>query len=67
MSDEQPAAPGYALFKDGRQINKAHLSRDAAIAEAYAHGAVVNLAADFPGDSAARGLLEHRYSVHEIP
>jgi hypothetical protein len=67
MSDStQRAAPQYAPFKDGRQVSKAHSTREAAIAEAYTHRAVVNRAPDFPGDTAARGVLEQGYSIREL-
>ncbi len=62
---ERPALR-YAPFKDGRQVSKAHSTPEAAIAEAYAHGVVVNLAADFPGDTARQKVLEQGYSARDV-
>lgn len=46
----------YALFKDGKQISKAHSTREAAAIEAYERGLVVDWGADFPGDKPGRWL-----------
>lgn len=55
----------YALFKDGRQISKAHSTVHAARIEAYERGYVIVLAADFPGDQEMKGLL-HLCDIKEV-
>lgn len=48
----------YALFKDGKQVSKAHSTREAATIEAYERGLVVDWGADFPGDKPGRALAD---------
>lgn len=57
--------PRFALFREGQQISKAHSTWQAAIAEAYAHGAIINCGADFPGDKEARRALANGYEIRE--
>jgi hypothetical protein len=40
----------FALFRDGKQISKAHSTRHAAVMDAYTHGAMLRVSPDFPGD-----------------
>jgi hypothetical protein len=59
-------APRFALFRGGQQISKAHSTREAARAETYAHGAIINRAADFPGDEEARSVLADGYEIRPL-
>jgi hypothetical protein len=48
----------YALFKDDKQISKAHSTQEAAAVEAYERKLVIDWGTDFPGDKPGRTLLE---------
>ena len=54
----------FALFKDGKQISKAHKLRDAAIVEAFERKAVVSSSGDFWGGSYT--LMADGYEVREV-
>lgn len=55
----------YALFKDGKQISKAHSTKDAAAIEAYERGLVWDCNADFPGDKPGKELAAG-YEINPI-
>jgi len=55
----------YALFHDGIQISKSHSTKEAAMVEAYEHGAVVDYGADFIGDKSGRCLIDG-FKIREI-
>ena len=55
----------FALFRDGRQVSKAHASKDAAAVEAYEAGAVIHWGTDFTGDKSRRGLADG-YELREV-
>lgn len=46
----------YALFKDGKQVSKAHASIEVVRIEAFEAGAVIDWGADFVNDLPGRGL-----------
>ena len=56
----------YALFLDGRQISKAHRTREAVVMEAFERGAVERRSEDFPGDPPTNTALAPRYEIRPI-
>ena len=46
----------YALFKNGKQVSKAHSTKSVVVIEAYEAGSIVNYHADFIGDSSGMEL-----------
>ncbi len=56
----------HALFKDGRQVSKAHSTRVAVAIEAFEMGLVVTSGVDFPGDVATGPGLVDGYEIKEI-
>ena len=58
----------YALFKDEKQISKAHSTRIAVVAEAYSHGAVIRGCKDFGDepDSVCDKTLSNVYQIKEV-
>jgi hypothetical protein len=62
--------PGFALFRDGKQISKAHSTRAAATIEAFERGAIVISHADFWAKEVlfAESLdLSDGYEIREVP
>lgn len=55
----------YALFKDGKQVSKAHSTRNAVITEAHELGVVFAYHADMPGDVSGRDLAAG-YKIQEV-
>lgn len=55
----------YALFKDGIQVSKAHVSKEAVDIEAFEAGAIMRYSADFIGDKSGQ-LLCSGYEIKEI-
>lgn len=55
----------YALFKDGKQVSKAHESKRVVVMEAYDLKAVIHCHADFPGDVAST-VLADGYEIREV-
>jgi hypothetical protein len=56
----------YALFLDGRQISKAHTTRQAVVMEAFERGAVERRSEDFPGDPATHAAPAPGYEIRPI-
>lgn len=56
----------YALFKDGKQVSKAHASREVVFVEAFEMGVVIDWGADFRGDRPGRGLADG-YVIKPLP
>ena len=55
----------YALFKDSKQISKAHSTREAAIVEAREIGKVQRVVHDFCGNTHRITLVEG-YEIREV-
>jgi hypothetical protein len=58
---------GFALFKDGVQVSKAHSTRGAAMIEAFQWKAVVSWSKDFWSDPAPGLCMVEGYEVKETP
>ena len=57
----------FALFKDGKQISKAHTKGIAAVTEAFERKAVVRCSSDFDGQTFAADLsLADGYEIREV-
>lgn len=58
----------YALFRDGRQISKAHSTRIGAVMEAFERGAVLSWSPDFGSDQPAADMeLASDCEIKELP
>ncbi|CAH2606412.1 conserved protein of unknown function (plasmid) [Rhodovastum atsumiense] len=58
MGNEASQKTWFALFRNGKQVSKAHASRAAALVEAYERGAVIKWGVDLPGDRPGQALDE---------
>lgn len=65
MSDETHTT-NFALFKDGKQVSKAHSTRHAVIIEAYEKNIVARTTADFGTDD-SYAWLPDEYEIREVP
>lgn len=55
----------YALFKDGKQISKAYLSKNVVAIEAFERGATISWSADFSSDSDTITISDG-YEIKEV-
>ena len=55
----------YAIFKDDKQVTKAHSTREAAMVEAFEAKLAYYASPDFPGDKGGFGLYDG-YKLKEV-
>lgn len=69
ISEAVKTTQRYALFKDGKQIGKAHSTRLVVATEAFEQGAMVRGSRDFSSDpvSCESVTLADGYDIKELP
>jgi hypothetical protein len=68
MTDESQTTR-HALFRDGKQISKAHSTRLAVVHEGFEQGAVIRYSVDFLNDALRSQDIElaDGYEIREVP